>query len=148
MMMLVSALILPVGVALAQVQLKSPDKVQKVLRTLNRIVDHTDRLIKPKNYARLPHENGELKEGVEALEQSIADEPPDFRTNVQRYIAQTSAASQHVADASTDHDDAKLASTHAEFADAVRELVAQFPGKVRPSPPNVPRENVEDHSGK
>jgi hypothetical protein len=82
------------------------------------------------------------------LEKGIADEPADFRTNVQKYIAQASAASQHLADASVDHDDAKLASTHAEFADAVRELIAQFPGNVRPSPPNLAHERVEYQSGK
>jgi hypothetical protein len=144
MTLFMATLILPVGVALAQVQLKSPDNVQKALTTLNRVVDHTDRLIKAKNYVRLPHENGEFKEGVEALEKSIADEPTDFRSGLKKYITQASSASQHVADAAADHDDAKLASTHAEFADAVKQLIAQFPSSVGPKPPSVVHEKTED----
>jgi hypothetical protein len=148
MMMWISMLVLPVGAALAQVALKSPADVQKALSTLNRVVDHTDRLIKAKNYTRLPHENGEFKEGIEALEKSIAAEPADFRANAKKYIAQASSASQHVADASADHDDAKLASTHAEFADAVKQLIAQFPSNVRPSLPGVSHEKAEDQGQK
>ncbi len=120
--------------ALAQTPLKSPDDVKKSLATLNRVVGHTQRLIDAKNYTRLPNENGEFKEGAEALEKDIAQEPKAFKAKVMPLLKKAEADSQAVADAADAHDDAKLATTHAAFADSVKNVLAVFPGDVQPAP--------------
>ena len=53
------------GVADAQT-LTSPDAVKRALTVLNRVKDHTGRLVAARNYAQLSHENEEFKEGAEA----------------------------------------------------------------------------------
>jgi hypothetical protein len=130
-----ASLALAAGPALADATLKSPAAVQKALSTLNRVVVHTQRLIDAKNYTRLPHENGEFKEGAEALEKDIAKEPADFKATVKPLLEKAEADSQSVADAAEAHDDAKLATTHAAFADSVQAVLAAFPASVQPPPP-------------
>jgi hypothetical protein len=132
------------SLASAQAAMKSADQVQKALGTLNRVVDHTGRLIKAKNYTQLPHENGEFKEGTEALEKFIANEPSDFKAKVAPLLKTALASSQSVADAATAHDDAKLATTHAAFGDAVKKVLAAFPASVQPPALSRTQEKAEE----
>jgi hypothetical protein len=124
------------GVTYAQPAMKSAASAQQALATLNRVVGHTQRLITAKNYARLPHENGEFEEGAEALERAIANESPDFKSKVEPLLTKAQADSQSVADAATAHDDAKLAAAHAAFADSVKAVLAAFPPEAQPLPPS------------
>lgn len=135
-----AALALMLGSAQA---LQSPDQVKAALTVLNRVVDHTERLITAKNYTRLPHENGEFKEGAEALEKAIAPEPGDFKSKVEPLLQKAEADSQSVADAADAHDDAKLASTHAAFAASVSRVLTSFPADVQPLVPSLPKEHQE-----
>ena len=112
--------------------MKSPQKVQNALGTLNRVVDHTQRLITAKNYPHVLHENDEFKEGAEALEKSIAKEPADFKSKVEPLLKKAEADSQSVADAATAKDAAKLAANHAALADSVKALLVAFPAEVQP----------------
>jgi hypothetical protein len=109
----------------------APQSAQaRALGTLQRVVGHTQRLITAKNYARLPHENEEFKEGLEALEQSIAGASADFKVRVEPLLKQAQADSQGVADAATSHDDARLAAAHAALVDSVKAVLAAFPESV------------------
>jgi hypothetical protein len=141
-------LMLAAGTASADAALKSPQKVQKSLATLNRVVDHTARLIQAKNYPHLLHENDEFKEGSEALEKSIAKESADFKAKVDPLLKQADADSQSIADAATAKDDAKLATTHDALSNSVKALLAAFPDNVQPSPPSVSHEMKEDQEQK
>ena len=132
------------GAAQADATLKSPKKVQKALTTLNRVVDHTERLIVAKNYPHLLHENDEFKEGSEALEKAIVKEPADFKSQVEPLLQQAETASQSVADAATAKDDAKLATTHDTLASSVKTLLAAFPGNVQPPAASASKEMKED----
>src|SRR6185437_3486656 len=134
------------GAAQADVSLKSPKTVEKALATLNRVVDHTARLIQAKNYPHLLHENDEFKEGSEALEKAIAKEPADFKSQVEPLLQQADAASQSVADAATAKDDAKLATTHDALTNSVKNLLAAFPGNVQPPAPSASKEMKEDQN--
>jgi hypothetical protein len=127
------------GFAFAQMALKSPQQVTKSLGTFSRVVLHTQILINAKNYVRLPHENGEVKEGTEALENAIASEPAAFRAKVEPLIKAADADSQSIADAAVAHDDAKLATAHAAYANSVKLLLAAFPASVQPPPPAPPK---------
>ena len=123
------------GAVVAQSELKSPAQVRHALGTLNRVVNHTQRLIEAKNYARLPQENSEFNEGIEALQKDIVGESVSLKATVQPLISKSQADSKSVADAATAHDDAKLATTHAAFTDSVKALIAAFPAGVQPSAP-------------
>jgi F0F1-type ATP synthase membrane subunit b/b' len=135
---------LAAGTAVAQAALQSPVQVKTALGTLNRVVDHTDRLIKAKNYTHLVHENEEFKEGAEALESATKTENAEFRAHLQPLLSKAEADSQHVADAATAHDDAMLVSTHAAFADSVKAVLADFPAGVQPRAPSLTHEQKED----
>ena len=126
------------GPAAAQM-MKSPQQVTDALATFSRVVLHTQILIDAKNYTRLPHENGEIKEGSEALEKSIADEPASFKAKIEPLLKKADANSQSVADAADAHDDARLAQTHAALASSVKLLLAAFPASVQPPPPKPPK---------
>jgi hypothetical protein len=119
--------------------MKSPQDVTAALGTFSRVVLHTQLLINAKNYARLPHENGEIKEGSEALEKSIAGEPAAFKARVEPLLKKVDANSQSVADAADAHDDAKLAQNHDALAASVKLLLAAFPASVQPPPPKPPK---------
>ena len=127
------------GPALAQTTMKPPQQVTKALGTFSRVVLHTQILINAKNYVRLPHENGEVKEGTEALETAIADEPAAFKAKVEPLIKKADADSQAIADAANAHDNAKLASAHATYENSVRLLLAAFPASVQPPRPTPPK---------
>ena len=144
----VASLTLAASAAVAQMTMKSPHQVREALGTLNRVVDHTGRLIAAKNYTYLPHENDEFKEGSEALEKDIAKESADFKTKVEALLKQAEADSQSVADAATAHDDAKLASTHAALAESVKAVLAAFPKTVQPTPPSLAKEKQEEKVAK
>jgi hypothetical protein len=120
------------GSALAQKTLTSPAQVQKALGTLNRVVGHTQRLIAAGNFARLPHENAEFEEGLEALERGIAREPSDFKAKVEPFMKQAKAASQGLADASVEHDATQLDAAHKTLENAVQQVLRVFPDSVRP----------------
>jgi cytochrome c556 len=126
------AAVLAAGSALPQTALQSPAGVQRALGTLKRVVDHTQRLISARNYARLPHENDEFKEGLDALEQSIVKDPADLRAHVEALLKQAQAGSQGIADAAAAHDDARLEAAHAALADSVKAVLAAFPTRVQP----------------
>ena len=79
---------------MADITLKWPDKA---LATLNRVVDHSARLIQAKSYTHLLHENDEFKEGSKALEKAIAGGPADFKVQIEPLLHQADAASQSVA---------------------------------------------------
>jgi hypothetical protein len=133
------SLALCIGPAAAQETMKSPQQVMNALATFPRTVLHTQILIAAKNYPRLPHENGEVKEGTEALEKSIAAEPAAFKAKVEPLLKKADADSQGIADAANAHDDAKLASAHAAYASSVKLLLAAFPASVQPPPPAPPK---------
>jgi hypothetical protein len=122
-----------VSSAFAQTALQSPARVQTALGTLSRVVDHTQRLITAGNYARLPHENEEFKEGLEALERSIAKDPAGFKAKVAPLLQRARAGSQGVADAAPTHDVARLAAAHTALADSVQAVFAAFPDSVQPA---------------
>lgn len=115
-----------------------PAGISSALGVLNRVVGHTQRLIAAKNFTRLPHEDGEFKEGVEALESAIAREPADFKLKVEPLIKQAEDRSHALAVASGQGDPAKLDAAHAALADSVRTLSAAFPQNERPSVPALP----------
>src|ERR1700733_13016803 len=75
-----------IGGASAQQQVKSPSEVQKALSVMNRVLDHTQRLIQAKNYSQLPRENTEFVEGSQALEKSLTSEPEAFKTKVEGLV--------------------------------------------------------------
>lgn len=137
---LVAALTMTATAALA---LQAPAKAKAALTVLNRVVGHTERLITARNYTRLPHENGEFKEGAEALEKAVAGEPATFKAKVEPLLKQAEADSQSVADAADARDDAKLASTHAAFAASVSRVLTAFPPEVRPASASLPKEHQE-----
>ena len=118
----------------AQTALKSPDQVRRALGVLNRVLDHTGRLITAKNYAQLPHENMEFKEGAEAVEKSIGAEPADFRAKIDPLLKKAVADSQAVADLSSSKDDAKLAAAYKTFTESEKKVIAAFPASVQPAP--------------
>jgi hypothetical protein len=128
------------GPALAQMTMNSPQQVTKSLGTFSRVVLHTQILINAKNYVRLPHENGEVKEGTEALEGAIANEPAAFKAKVEPLIKTADANSQAIADAAEAHDDAKLAIAHAAYENSVKQLLDAFPASVQPPPPKPPKD--------
>ncbi len=139
-----ASLALAAGAASAQTTMHSPAKVKKALGTLNRVVDHTQRLMTAKNYTRLPHENDEFKEATGALEKGIAKEPDDFKSKVEPLLQKAEADSQNVADAASAHDDAKLATAHDALADSVKAVLAAFPDSVQPPSPSKAKEKQED----
>jgi hypothetical protein len=127
------------GSMAAAAAMQSPQQVMNALATFPRVVLHTQILIDAKNYTRLPHENGEIKEGSEALTKSIAGEPGAFKAKVEPLLQKVDADSQSVADAANAHDDGKLATTHAALAVSVKALLASFPDSVQPPPPKPPK---------
>ena len=98
-----------IGLAAAQTpQLSSPAQVQKALRVMNRVVDHTQRLIAAKNFNQLPRENEEFMEGSDALKQSIAGDPAAFKTKIEALLDKADATSKDLAAAAGASDAAKL----------------------------------------
>jgi hypothetical protein len=116
----------------AQAAPQDSASVRAALGVLNRVVGHTQRLITAKNFARLPHEDGELQEGAEALESAIAHEPAELRQKEEPLIKQAVERSHALAAASGEGNPAALDAAHAALADAVRTLIAAFPESVRP----------------
>jgi len=140
MSLMAGAALFALALAPARAQeMKSPQDVTHALATFPRVVLHTQILMNAKNYARLPHENGEIQEGSEALEKSIAGEPAAFKAKVEPLLKKVDADSQSVADAADAHDDAKLARNHAALDASVKQLLAAFPASVQPPPPKPPK---------
>jgi hypothetical protein len=136
-----------VGFAVAQTpKLASPAQVQKALGAMNRVVDHTQRLIAAKNFNQLPRENEEFMEGSDALKQGIASEPAAFKTKVEALLDKADASSKNLAGASSAADPSKLSQLHDELASSVRLIVAAFPNDVKPSPANLNEEKQEEKS--
>lgn len=120
------------GPALAQTALKSPQSVKTGLRIMNQVVGHTGRLIASRSYDIVPREGEELEAGAAVLREAIANEPAAFRSKVEPLIEKALEASSAMGAAAKAHDDAKLASTHDQFAAAVKSLIEQFPEDLRP----------------
>jgi hypothetical protein len=136
-----------IGSAAAQTpQLSSPAQVQKALGVMNRVVDHTQRLIAAKNFNQLPRENEEFMEGSDALKQSIAGDPAAFKTKIEALLDKADANSKDLAAASNASDPSKLSQIHDELATSVRMVVAAFPNNVKPGPANVSEEKQEEKS--
>ncbi len=136
-----------VSVAAAQTpQLSSPAQVQKALGVMNRVVDHTQRLIAAKNFNQLPRENEEFMEGSDALKKGISGDPAAFKTKVEALLEKADANSKELAAASSASDASKLSRLHDELATSVRRVVAAFPGNVNPGPANVSEEKQEENS--
>jgi hypothetical protein len=135
---LVSVAALGANVGFGQAAAHPSDGVSAALGVLNRVVGHTQRLIAAKNFTRLPHEDGEFKEGVEALENAIAREPADLKREVEPLIKQAGERSHALAVASGQGDPATLDAAHHALADSVRTLIAAFPEGERPSVPTPP----------
>jgi hypothetical protein len=143
----VTCLAAGIGVAAAQTpQLSSPAQVQKALGAMNRVVDHTQRLIAVKNFNQLPRENEEFVEGSDALKQSIASDQAAFKTKVEALLQKADANSKDLAAASSAADPAKLSRLHDELANSVRQVVAAFATTVQPGPANVSEEKQEEKS--
>lgn len=116
---------------MVQANAAATDDEKKALAVLVRVVGHTQRLIDAKNFDRLPHENGEFKEGAEALEKSLGGDAP-LHAKVEPLLRTAVAASQKLADAAPGHDASNLETIHAEFDAAVKRVVAAFPADVQP----------------
>jgi hypothetical protein len=103
---------LAAGTASAQTAGRSAQQVQRSLGDLNRVVDHTQRLIAGQNFDQLSRENDEFQEGSRALEKSIATEPSDFKIMIAAMLEKARAVSKHLADAAQTPDAATLARIH------------------------------------
>jgi hypothetical protein len=144
--MLVLGTLAFVNVAAGQT-VKAPEPIQKALTVLNRVTDHTGRLVAAKNFAQLSHENMEFKEGVEALEKSLGGEAADFKAKVEPLIKKVQDDSQHVADAGTAKDEAKVTANYAVMTESVKKLFAAFPANVQPLSPNRGQQKAEEKGG-
>lgn len=127
------ALALGMNARLARAAEHNVTSIRTALGVLNRVVVHTGRLIAAKNFTRLPREDGEFKEGVEALESAIAKEPADLKQKVEPLIKQAEDRSHALAAAAGQGNPAALNTAHDALADAVRTLIAAFPESERPS---------------
>jgi hypothetical protein len=132
------------GTASAQTAGQSPQQVQRSLGDLNRVVDHTQRLIVGQKFNQLSRENDEFQEGSRALEKSIATEPSDFKVKIAAMLEKAKAESKHLADAAQTPDGATLARIHTSLADAVKEILAAFPNSAHPGSPNLAEEQQEE----
>jgi sporulation protein YlmC with PRC-barrel domain len=131
--------------AIAQTpELSAPGQAQKALTALNRVVDHTQRLIAAKNYNQLTRENDEFMEGSDALKKSIAGDPAAFKTKVEALLEKADANSKELAAASSGSDASKLSRLHDDLANSVRQIVSAFPNDARPSAANVNEERQEE----
>jgi hypothetical protein len=137
-------LALAAGTASAQTAGQSPLRVQRSLGDLNRVVDHTERLIAGQKFNQLSRENDEFQEGSRALEKSIASEPSDFKAKIAAMLEKAKAESKHLADAAQTPDGVTLARIHTSLADAVKEILVAFPNSVRPGSPNLAEEQQEE----
>ena len=137
-------LALAAGTALAQTAGRSPQQVQTSLGDLNRVVDHTQRLIAGQKFDQLSRENDEFQEGAQSLEKSISTEPSDFKMKIAAMLERAKAESKHLADAAQTPDGATLARIHTSLADAVKEILAAFPNSVHPGSPNLAEEQQEE----
>jgi len=147
LVMSIAAMGLAASVSVAAAQtLSSPDQAQKALTVMNRVVDHTQRLIAAKNFNQLPRENEEFVEGSDALKHSIAGDPATFKTLVETLLEKADASSKSLATASSSADASRLSKLHDEFANSVSQVVAAFPNNVKPSPANVSEEKHEEKS--
>ena len=138
---------LATGLSLAFAQtpeLSAPGQAQKALTAINRVVDHTQRLIAAKNYNQLPRENEEFMEGSDALKKSIAGDPAAFKTKVEALLDKADANSKELAAASSGSDPSKLLRLHDDLANSVRQIVSAFPNDARPSAANVNEEKQEE----
>jgi hypothetical protein len=132
------------GTASAQAG-QSPQQVQRSLGDLNRVVDHTQRLIAGQKFDQLSRENNnEFQEGARALEKSIAAEPSGFKMKIAAMLEKAKAESKHIADAAQTPDAATLARIRTSLADAVKEILAAFPNSVDPGSPNLAEEQQEE----
>jgi len=138
-LLLAGGVCLMAGGAAAQSIQKSPQQVMHALATFPRVVLHTQILIDAKNYARLPHENQEVKEGAEALHTSLSAEPASFKAKVDPLIESAVVNSQALADTAGSGDLGKINAAHDKLAAAVKSLVAAFPASVQPPPPKPPK---------
>ncbi len=130
--------------ASAAPEVKSQKQVQQALGTLNRVVDHTGRLISQKKYGLLPSENNEFKEGVAALQQTLSGQPADLKSSVGPMLKKASDQSQDMANAANSRDRSKVLSSHAALANSVKQIIAAFPADAQPGRPNVAREREEE----
>jgi hypothetical protein len=137
-------LALAAGSASAQTAGPSPQQVQRSLGDLNRVVDHTQRLIAGQKFDQLSRENDEFQRGSQALEKSIAAEPSDFKIKIAAMLEMAKAQAKHLAEAAQTPDAATLARIHTSLADAVKEILAAFPNSVRPGSPNLAEEQQEE----
>ena len=122
----------------------SPRQVQQALGTLNRVADHTGRLIPGRKYSLLLTENNEFKEGAAALSSTLSSQPADLKAAVEPMLNKASEASQTIADEASSGNRAKLAADQATLASSVKQLIAAFPADVRPARPNLAREKAEE----
>jgi hypothetical protein len=138
------ASLLIVGLALGGVQMgraaqpKSPEQVHTALRILASVYADMDAKLKNQQFDRLPHENQEFQDGSGAMRDAIADEPADFKAQVQAVLEKTLAAAQHVADSSKSHDAMRVKSAIDALASSMRTLNGMFPEALRAEPGSVP----------
>lgn len=130
---LIAAFALP---TYAQDNLMHPDDIKTGLRIINQVVGHTGRLISSKNYDTVPREHHEIVEGAEILREALKDEPESFRKKIDTMLDGVVAASSALEPPSKAHDDAKLDAAHMALADAVHDVLDQFPDELQPTPRN------------
>jgi hypothetical protein len=111
---------------------------------MNRVVDHTQRLIAAKNFNQLPRENEEFIEGSNALKRSISGDPAAFKTKIEALIDKADANSKDLAAASGGSDASKLSRLHEELANSVRQIVSAYPSEAQPSAANLSDEKQEE----
>lgn len=144
-----ASLCLVIGLMLGPLQasaadLKSPDDIKTCLRILMQVTNDFDRQISHQNYQRVPHENMEFGEGVEALRDTLAKEDAGLRAEVLPAVQKAADAAQHVSDLSASKDDAKLKAAQAELVSAVNAVFAYFPQDLRPDPNAGPGRHHDD----
>jgi hypothetical protein len=138
------ASLLIVSLALGGIQMgratepKSPEQVHTALRILASVYADMDAKLKNQQFNRLPHENQEFQDGSGAMRDAIADEPADFKAQVQTSLEKTLAAAQHVADSSKSHDAMQVKLAIDALAASMRTLNGMFPEALRAEPGSVP----------
>ena len=112
---------------------------------LNRVVDHTQRLIAAKNFNRLPRENEEFAEGSDALKKSIAKDPTAFKAKVEALLEKADANSKVLVGGFVHLNSSKLSRLRDELAQIGASGRGGLPNNVKPGA-NLNEEKQEEKS--
>lgn len=134
---LVGSLALACAYGAVAAEPKSPDDVHMALRILASVyADMQSKL--PNQLDRLPHENQEFQDGSGAMRDAVANEPADYKAKVLAALTRATGDAQHVADASSTHDLAKVKAALEQLTASLHAVNALFPEALRAEPGSVP----------